>query len=224
MSEWWTYSLSDFLLFSPRTYYRLFELYNLAIWPAQLAAIAGGIAIVLAWRHGGRAHGRIVTGVLAASWLWVAWAYLWQHYDTINWAASHFAIGFALQALLLMWIGVMRDRLRLIWWREVRSRVGLGVFLLALVIYPLLAPLLGRSWLQAEIFGVAPDPTIVATLGILIASERPQWLLVVIPLLWCVISGATLWTMGSPDALLLPAIATMTLVLMLQARRTTPDA
>jgi hypothetical protein len=30
--------------------------------------------------------------------------------------------------------------------------------------------------------------------------------------------------MGSPDALLLPAIATMTLVLMLQARRTTPDA
>ena len=35
MSEWWTYSLSDFLLFSPRTYYRLFELYNLAIWPTQ---------------------------------------------------------------------------------------------------------------------------------------------------------------------------------------------
>ena len=28
MSEWWTYRLSNFLLFSPRTYYRLFELYN----------------------------------------------------------------------------------------------------------------------------------------------------------------------------------------------------
>jgi hypothetical protein len=27
MSEWWSYSLSDFLLFSPRTYYRLFDLY-----------------------------------------------------------------------------------------------------------------------------------------------------------------------------------------------------
>ena len=33
MSEWWTYHLSDFLLFAPRTYYRLFELYNAAIWP-----------------------------------------------------------------------------------------------------------------------------------------------------------------------------------------------
>ena len=37
MSEWWTYTLSDFLLFSPRTYYRLFELYNDEIWPAQIA-------------------------------------------------------------------------------------------------------------------------------------------------------------------------------------------
>ena len=33
MSEWWTYRPSDFLLFAPRTYYRLFELYNAEIWP-----------------------------------------------------------------------------------------------------------------------------------------------------------------------------------------------
>ena len=48
MSEWWTYSLSDFLLFSPRTYYRLFELYNAAIWPAQIGARASGVAILAA--------------------------------------------------------------------------------------------------------------------------------------------------------------------------------
>jgi hypothetical protein len=224
MSEWWTYSLTDFLLFSPRTYYRLFELYNLAIWPTQLATLAGGIAIVLAWRHGGRAHGRIVTGMLAACWLWIAWAYLLGHYDTINWAGSYFAIGFVLQGVLLVWFGIVRDRLRLAWWREVRSRVGLGVFLFALVIYPVLAPLLGRPWLQAEIFGVAPDPTVVATLGILVAAERPMWTLIVIPLLWCAISGTTLWTMESPDASVLPVMAILALVLMLQARRTTPDA
>jgi hypothetical protein len=222
MSEWWTYSLSDFLLFSPRTYYRLFELYNLAIWPAQLAALAGGIAILAAWRHRGRAHGRITSGLMAGAWLWVAWAYLLEHYDTINWTASHFATGFAMQAVLLLWVGVMRDRLRLAQWRQADSRVGLGMFVVALL-YPLLAPLLGRPWLQAEIFGVAPDPTVIATLGILVAAERSQWMLVVIPFLWCVVSGATLWAMGSPDAFLLPAIATLTLVLMLQARRTTPD-
>ena len=46
MSEWWTYRLTSFLLFSPRTYYRLLELYNLAIWPTQLAGIAIGLAII----------------------------------------------------------------------------------------------------------------------------------------------------------------------------------
>ena len=41
MPEWWTYSLSDFLMFSPRTYYRLFELHNAAIWPAQWRSSPG---------------------------------------------------------------------------------------------------------------------------------------------------------------------------------------
>jgi hypothetical protein len=46
MSEWWTYRLTSVLLFSPATYYRLLERYNLAIWPAQLAGMAIGLAFV----------------------------------------------------------------------------------------------------------------------------------------------------------------------------------
>ena len=46
MPEWWTYGLSDFLMFSPRTYYRQIELYNLAIWPAQLVGAGIGAAIL----------------------------------------------------------------------------------------------------------------------------------------------------------------------------------
>jgi hypothetical protein len=36
MSEWWTYRLSDILPFSAQTYFRLFELHNAAVWPAQI--------------------------------------------------------------------------------------------------------------------------------------------------------------------------------------------
>jgi hypothetical protein len=43
MSEWWTYRPSDFLLFAPRTYYRLFELYNSEIWPLQIVALLAGV-------------------------------------------------------------------------------------------------------------------------------------------------------------------------------------
>ena len=45
MSEWWTYRLSSFLLFSPHTYGRLIERYNASIWPWQLAGLAAGLAI-----------------------------------------------------------------------------------------------------------------------------------------------------------------------------------
>jgi Family of unknown function (DUF6064) len=213
MSEWWTYSLSDFLLFSPRTYYRLFELYNAAMWPLQILALALGVALLglllrdTAWR------GRAIAAILAACWLWVAWAYLWQRYDTINWAASYFAVGFAIEALLLIWTGIVRDRLGFLSGAGSVGAAGLCIFVFALVGYPLIGPLNGRPWRQAEIFGLAPDPTAIATLGVLVAAHRPRWSLLIIPLIWCAISAATLWTMQSPDAVVVTATAALALVL-----------
>ncbi len=212
MSEWWTYSLSDFLLFSPRTYYRLFELYNLAVWPWHILAVTLGLAVVALWLLGRAWHGRLVALILAACWLWVAWVYLLLRYDTINWAASYFALGFAVEVLLLVWTGLIRNRLRLRPVGDVAGASGLYVLIFALSAWPLIGLLVGRPWAQVEVFGVAPDPTVVGTLGVLIAADRPHWVLLVIPLLWCAISGATLWAMQSPDALLLPGAALLALV------------
>ncbi len=207
MSEWWTYRLSDFLLFAPRTYYRLFELYNADIWPAQIAALALGVAIVVLLYRGGAGASRGIAAILAAGWLWVAWAFHLERYATINWAAVYFAAGFAVQALLLVWTGVLRGGLRFQAPSGIPGRIGLGVFLFALVMQPLIGPLLGRAWTHAELFGLAPDPTAVATLGALLLANRTRWLLLAIPLLWCAISGATLWTMGAPDWFVSPVLA-----------------
>ena len=142
MSEWWTYSLSDFLLFSPRTYYRLFELYNLAIWPTQLAALALGAAILGMLRTRAAWQGRIIMTVLALVWLWVAWAYFLERYETINWAASYFAAGFAVEAALLVFVGGFRQvSFRL---SQDASRAGLAISAFAMFLYPLIAPALGR--------------------------------------------------------------------------------
>ena len=69
MSEWWTYSLSDFLLFSPRTYYRLFEIYNVAVWPAQILALTLGAMIVALLRSGAAWRGRGAAAILTVCWL-----------------------------------------------------------------------------------------------------------------------------------------------------------
>ena len=46
MQEWWSYRPGDFLLFSPRTYWRLFQLANEALWPLQIPVLLIGATIL----------------------------------------------------------------------------------------------------------------------------------------------------------------------------------
>jgi uncharacterized protein DUF6064 len=214
MSEWWTYTLSDLQSFSLSTYYRLFERYNAAVWPAPLVAFALGVAAMALLLGRGPRRGRIVAGILAASWLWVAIAFHATRYSTIHRAASWFAWGFALEAVLLFGIGVLRAGLVLESPVDVVGRAGLAIFAFALFVQPLVGVLLDRTWRQIEIFGVAPDPTAVATLGvILLAAGRVRWELLVVPAIWCVISGLTLLAMEAPGASIPPLAAALALFL-----------
>ena len=218
MSEWWTYRPSDFLLFAPRTYYRLFELYNAEIWPLQIVALSAGVTVLLLMRSRSVWGGRMIAALLAVCWLWVAAAFHWQRYATINWAAGYFAVGFAVEALVLIWIGVVRDRLQFDFSRSAKVRIGVAMFVFALIVQPLLGLLVGRNWPQLEVFGIAPDPTVVATLGLLLAANRVHWIAMPIPLLWCLLGGATLWVMKAVDAFLLPVVAILVLLLTLRRR------
>jgi len=209
MSEWWTYDLTDFLLFSPRTYYRLFELYNEAIWPAHIAAAAIAVALMLSLR---RNDGTAVAGLLTLVWLWTAIAFHLERYATINWAATHVAAAFGLQALLLGWTGLVLRGFRIEATRDGAGRIGLVLLTAALIVQPLIGVLLGRPWIQAEIFGLAPDPTAVATLGTLLIVKRVHWHLFAVPILWCVFTGLTLWAMEAPDAWISPLTALLALV------------
>ncbi len=222
MSEWWTYRPSDFLLFAPRTYYRLFELYNAEIWPLHIVALFAGVTILLLIRSRIAWRGRLIAAMLAAGWLWIAWAFHWQRYATINWAASYFAVGFAIEAAALLWIGVVRDRLQFDSDQGAAGRTGVAIFVFALVIHPLLTLLAGREWRQLEVFGVTPDPTVVATLGLLLAANRILWVALPIPLLWCLVSGLTLSVMSAADAFVLPAVALVVLLLVVR-RQVTPQ-
>ena len=90
MSEWWTYRLSSFLLFSPRTYHRLFEIYNRAVFPAQVLALGLGLWILLSrWR--GAEGPRRAMAILAARQLWVGGCSLARRVASVNFAAGQFA-------------------------------------------------------------------------------------------------------------------------------------
>ncbi|TIP29332.1 MAG: hypothetical protein E5X67_06895 [Mesorhizobium sp.] len=217
MSEWWTYRLEDFLLFSPRVYWRMFELANAACWPLHLLTLAAGLAIVLPVLLRPRRHGLWIALALAAFFAFVGWSFLWSRYAAINWAIAYVVPLFGLQALLLAFGGARGgltfDR------RDIAGRLGLLIAVAGLVVYPLLPPLFGRPWASAEVFGIAPDPTAIAAIGVLLAASGGLVpLLLAIPLLWLLLSGLTLHAMGDPQAWL-PLLAAATTVAALALRR-----
>ncbi|MBL8331425.1 MAG: hypothetical protein JNJ71_21495, partial [Rubrivivax sp.] len=93
-----------------------------------------------------------------------------------------------------------------------RRRTGLLLGVVALLPYAALAPLSGRPWLQAELFGLAPDPTVLFSLAVLLLRPLPACAspgarrlaraLWVLPVAWCVCSSATLALLGSWQAAL----------------------
>lgn len=196
MSEWWTYRPEDFLLFSPRVYWRMFEMHNAALWPLQLLALAAGLGMVVVVHRRPFSHDRWIALMLALIWTFVGWSFLWNRYAAINWAIEYVAPLFVLQAILLLFTGTMFNGLTF----EPRGIVGwIGLLLVAfgLVAYPLLPQVFGRPWSGTEIFGIAPDPTVIVTLGVLLlARGRLLFLLMPIPLLWLLLSSLTLRTMG----------------------------
>ena len=198
MSEWWTYRPEDFLLFSPRVYWRMFDLHNAELWPLHVLTLAAGLVILLiAWRAG--SWTRWLALVLAILWVFVGWSFLWNRYATINWAAVYIAPAFFAEGMLFF-VAFLRDALA---FNRLGLARGIGYLLLGLALagYPLLAPLQGRGWVSSEVFGIAPDPTVIATLGVLLLGRgRLLPVLLPIPVLWCLLSGMTLLTMGEPQA------------------------
>lgn len=216
MDEWWTYELRDLILFTSDTYYRLIELYNTAVWPIQILAILLAIALLYCVLKRPPNHGKLVTAILAISWLWVAWAFLWQRFAAIHWIASYYAITFVIQACLLLWYGFIKDRFALQAPTSLSQKLGLTVLLYAIIAHPFVMIFTGNSWKQAELFALAPDTTVMATIGLLLltAGRRKLWL-VIIPMIWCVVSAATLFVLHSASASGLAVVILATLMALI---------
>ncbi len=195
MSEWWTYRLDDFLMFSPATYWRVVEQYHRSVWPGQILGVAVGLLLVgltlsrrtLAWR--GQAF------VLAAIWAWIAWAFYLQRYAAIHWAAGYFALAFSVQAGLLLALAFMPAGDSVPANGKVRT-VGWVLVAAGLVVVPLLGSGLGRPWSHVEIFGVSPRATALTTLGLILARRQThallRWSLLIVPVLSLAEGAATL--------------------------------
>ncbi|MCZ4316275.1 DUF6064 family protein [Comamonadaceae bacterium G21597-S1] len=216
MGEWSSYRLDDFLMYSPRVWYRMLELHHRAWWPVQVVAATLGAGLLWAIHRRHAAALRLALVLVGASLLFVAWAFHGGPHASINLAAPYYAVAFGIEGLLLLGLALLRRDLVL---AHSDGPTGLAVALLALalLLYPALALLWARPLAQAEWFALAPDPTMLAALALLLLVARdghglrhPRRTgagLSILPLSWCVVTGTTSWVLGAPDWWLMPSAA-----------------
>lgn len=195
MGELDTYALADLVPFGPEAYARLFAQHNRDLFPAPVVGFAvGSIALWAAWRG----RGRLLAGLLAAAWVWIGRAWFAGSYATLNWAGEYMAYMAYANAILMACMAFMPSR----WPRDAmpptpaRRRVGLGLACIGVMAYPMFAPMSGRPWAGIEVFGHAPEPTAVATLGLVLAVGRWPAAGMAIPTAVCALGGATAWVLG----------------------------
>ena len=197
MDGWASYRPSDFVLFSARAWWRTVEAANVAMWPLQVATLAIGVALLgVVWRRRADLAPAAWVGA-AGAWVCVAWFFHATHHAAIDWSAPFFAAAFAFEAALLVVSAAAAAATPAM---GARRTSGLALLLAGVAAYPLVALAAGRAWpAQAEAFGAMPDPTAVATLGLLLAlPPSRRWLATLlwpIPLASLAVSGVLLATM-----------------------------
>ena len=212
-----SFTPEDLVPFSPRAYWRLFALENELVWPVQLLLLASGAILVFCLLGGRTPSGRWLGPALGAAWFWAGWQFVALRYGALNWAAPWLAWLFYAEAASLAALGVSG---RLAFAGRRAPFLAIGLLAAALFVWPVLAPLDGRSWREAEIVAVAPDPTAIATLALLALAVRSRWtaLLCVVPALWLALSAFTLLTVGAWQGWAVLAVLLAGLAACLRAR------
>ena len=174
-------------LFPLELFLRVFEKYNLDIWPMQVVAYIIGIVSLFFVIKRTEYSNRINAAILSFLWLWIGIVFFLLYFAPVF--SLHYVFGglFIIQGILFL-ANVFKPRVSFGCKRDVYSLVGILFIAYAMIGYPVVGYLLGHG--HSAPFGVTPCPTTVFTFGLLLLIDKkvPK-LLLVIPLLWALIGG-----------------------------------
>jgi hypothetical protein len=213
------------LPFSSEEFLAVFVNYNRAIWPIQIAAyLLGGFAFALLFLKP-RSGDRVISGILAAMWLWTGLGYHGLWFSTINQAAYLFAALFILHGCYHLYAGVYKGQVHFGRRSDLATFVGMAFVSYAAIVYPLIGMATGHHYPETPMFGVTPCPVTIFTFGLLLLTVRPvpRWLLVV-PFIWSLIGGSAAVLLNVPqDWLLLVSGCIAVPLIVLRDRQATRD-
>jgi hypothetical protein len=182
------FTLSQFL--------KVFEDYNLSVYPMQIIFyLLAAIIILLALRKTFFSD-KVITIVVSFFWLWMGVVYHFIHFTTINNAAFVFGAVFIVEALLLLNAGVLKRHLSFKFQRDIFGITGAACILYALIVYPTLNYMAGHTYPASPTFGL-PCPTTIFTFGVLMWTDKKiPFNLLLIPLIWSIIGFSAAFSLG----------------------------
>ncbi len=193
------------LPFTTADFLAVFAAYNAAIWPAQIVAYGiGAVALAAVFVRRGNSV-RLAFAALAILWAFTGIGYHLFFFAKINPIAPLFAAFFVLQAVLFMACAIRTGDLRFKLGADVPTVAGLIAIAYTLAVYPILGFWAGHGWDAGPMFGVAPCPTTMFTIGFLLMT-RGRWRmwLSIIPFLWSIVGLAAAVQLGIPEDVAMP--------------------
>jgi hypothetical protein len=201
--------------FTTNEFLDVFAAYNSALWPLALALWVLTAAVFTAFVVCDRVWMPLPTLLLAGHWLWAGILYHALFFTAVNPVAWVFAALFAAQAALFI-AGTSSGGAIRAHWASVRHVVSSALILYSLL-YPAIVWADGFAYPRMPTFGV-PCPTVVLTLGFLVAVSTSSVLLSVVPVAWSVLGLSAVWSFGVHADLVLPVAGALLVVDLIRRR------
>jgi hypothetical protein len=217
--------------FTVHQFIEMFQRYNEAIWPLQLVAYAIGLFIVAVFIlrcRGSRSvlaspvvTDRLVPALLAGFWAWMGVVFMWGYQADISASGRVFGWLFLIGAACFAYAALRGVDLGLGQAPSRRLIIAGAMVVYAMLIYPLLGALAGHAYPEGPLFGVAPCPSAIFTLAVLVACLRPRWYLLLVPIAWAFIGATAAVKLGIVEdhALIAAALVTLIVAVWMPRRR-----
>lgn len=180
-------------------FFAVFARYNEAVWPMQIILNVLAIAVIVMLFRPRRSGGRMIAAILSLFWAWMAIAYHFIFFTSINPAAWLFGSVFLAGALYSAWMGVLKNKLQFSLRGGIRGWTGSLLIIYSLIIYPLLGFLFGHRYPAIPTFGL-PCPTTIFTIGVLLFAVAPfPRSVFIVPLLWSAVGSSAAINLRVPQ-------------------------
>ena len=181
-------------------YFDLFGAYNETyLIMIVLTSVLAIIALLMVFRKSEYSN-RVISFTLAFLWLWIGIVFgilVFGPFPTvlagIEMSGSWYLFGsiFVIHGIIMLYFGVIKDTTSYSWKPGSRHFIGLFIIVFGLVIYPFVGVLTGRVFPEYPVFGIAPCPVTLFTIGLLLWSDKkPSLPLMAIPIFWALMGIA----------------------------------